>query len=114
MGVSEFVVMRALGEGEMFEMVTKHQQGKAMQGQGLAAFQLMFTAILIYLFILCLLVLPGLILDQPVLEECHDKGFACVAGCEKLRMWKCLGAFGPPIYLFEVLQMREKEHYLPG
>lgn len=97
----------------MFEMVTRHIRAKPCRGRcgALAAFQLLFTAILIYLFILCLLVVPGLILDQPVLEECHDKGFAEWLG---VRNSECGSVWGPPICLFEVLQMGEKDHYLPG
>lgn len=62
----------------------------------LAAFQLVFTAIVIYLFILCLLVVPGLILDQPVLEECHDKGFAGWLGMRNSECGSVWGHLGLP------------------
>lgn len=105
MGVSEFLVLVSPGRGGDIWNGDQTPPGQSRDRcSSLASFQLLFTAILIYLFILCLLVLPGLILDQPVLEECHNKGFAEWLSVRNSECGNVLGALGPPICLFEVLE----------
>lgn len=75
---------------------------------------LVFTAIVVYLFILCLLVVPGLILDQPLLEECHGKGFAEWLSVRNSECGSVWGHLGLPFVFLKCYRWGEKDHYLPA
>lgn len=87
----------------MFEMVTRAEP-RGDRCSSLGAFQLLFTATLAYLFILCLLVVPGLILDQPV----HGKGFAEWLNVRNSECGSVWGHLGLPFVFLKCYRWRKR------